>query len=29
MPLDSSAPSHACVRCHAPAIAEAWFAKSY
>jgi prolyl-tRNA synthetase len=29
MPLDASAPSHACVRCHAPAIAEAWFAKSY
>jgi prolyl-tRNA synthetase len=29
MPFDGSAPSHGCVRCHAPAIAEAWFAKSY
>ena len=29
MPIDGSAPSHGCVRCHAPAIAEAWFAKSY
>jgi prolyl-tRNA synthetase len=29
MPLDASTPSESCVRCHAPAIAEAWFAKSY
>jgi prolyl-tRNA synthetase len=29
MPIDGLAPSHGCVRCHAPAIAEAWFAKSY
>jgi prolyl-tRNA synthetase len=29
MPIDGAAPSQACVRCHAPAIAEAWFAKSY
>jgi prolyl-tRNA synthetase len=29
MPLDGAAPSEPCVRCHAPAIAEAWFAKSY
>jgi len=29
MPLDGTAPSEPCVRCHAPAVAEAWFAKSY
>src|SRR5262245_48159852 len=29
MPLDGAAPSEPCVRCHAPAVAEAWFAKSY
>src|SRR5215470_2763777 len=27
MPIDGAAPAHGCVRCHAPAIAEAWFAK--
>jgi prolyl-tRNA synthetase len=29
MPLDGAAPPNGCVRCHAPAIAEAWFAKAY
>jgi prolyl-tRNA synthetase len=29
MPLDGAKPATPCVRCHAPAIAEAWFAKSY
>jgi hypothetical protein len=29
MPIDGAAPAHACVRCNAPAIAEAWFAKAY
>jgi prolyl-tRNA synthetase len=29
MPLDGTAPSGGCIRCHAPAIAEAWFAKAY
>jgi prolyl-tRNA synthetase len=29
MPIDGAAPADACVRCHAPAVAEAWFAKSY
>jgi len=29
MPLDGAASSEPCVRCHAPAAAEAWFAKSY
>jgi len=29
MPLDGAAPSEPCVRCHAKAVAEAWFAKSY
>jgi prolyl-tRNA synthetase len=29
MPLDAQASNHGCVRCHAPAIADAWFAKSY
>ena len=29
MPLDGTVPSEPCVRCHAPAVAEAWFAKSY
>src|SRR3954468_20503130 len=29
MPLDGAPPSEPCVRCHAAAAAEAWFAKSY
>jgi prolyl-tRNA synthetase len=29
MPLDGSAPGGTCVRCDAPAKAEAWFAKAY
>jgi prolyl-tRNA synthetase len=29
MPLDGAAPPSGCVRCHAPAVAEAWFAKAY
>jgi prolyl-tRNA synthetase len=29
MPLDSATPSGHCVRCDAPATAEAWFAKAY
>jgi prolyl-tRNA synthetase len=29
MPIDGVAPAHGCVRCNAPAIAEAWFAKAY
>src|SRR5215468_8158139 len=29
MPIDGSAPARGCVRCNAPAIAEAWFAKAY
>jgi prolyl-tRNA synthetase len=29
MPIDGAAPAHGCVRCNAPAIAEAWFAKAY
>jgi prolyl-tRNA synthetase len=29
MPLDGAAPAEPCVRCHAPATADAWFAKSY
>jgi prolyl-tRNA synthetase len=29
MPLDGAAPPEPCVRCHAKAVAEAWFAKSY
>ena len=29
MPIDGAAPSGSCVRCDTPAIAEAWFAKSY
>jgi len=29
MPIDRAAPAHGCVRCNAPAIAEAWFAKAY
>jgi prolyl-tRNA synthetase len=29
MPIGGAAPSAPCVRCHAPAVAEAWFAKSY
>jgi prolyl-tRNA synthetase len=29
MPLDGTVSSDPCVRCHAPAVAEAWFAKSY
>src|SRR6478752_6363830 len=26
MPIDGAAPAHGCIRCNAPAIAEAWFA---
>jgi prolyl-tRNA synthetase len=29
MPLDGSAPGRSCIRCDRPAVAEAWFAKSY
>jgi prolyl-tRNA synthetase len=29
MPPDGRAPAEACIRCHAPAQAEAWFAKAY
>jgi prolyl-tRNA synthetase len=29
MPLNGSAPSGTCIRCDAPATAEAWFAKAY
>jgi prolyl-tRNA synthetase len=29
MPLNAGAPSGTCVRCDAPAMAEAWFAKAY
>ena len=29
MPIGGAAPSGACVRCDKPAVAEAWFAKSY
>jgi prolyl-tRNA synthetase len=29
MPLDGASPGGTCVRCEKPAIAEAWFAKSY
>src|SRR5437773_5717002 len=29
MPLDSTSPGGPCIRCDRPAIAEAWFAKSY
>src|SRR5213596_2877592 len=29
MPLNASAPAGACIRCNAPAQAEAWFAKAY
>jgi prolyl-tRNA synthetase len=29
MPIGGSAPSGGCVRCDKPAVAEAWFAKSY
>jgi prolyl-tRNA synthetase len=29
MPLEAQPPAGCCVRCDAPAIAEAWFAKSY
>src|SRR5262245_45400489 len=29
MPIDGAAPATPCVRCHAPAIAGAWFAKAY
>jgi prolyl-tRNA synthetase len=29
MPIDGTTPAEPCVRCHAPAIAAAWFAKSY
>ena len=29
MPIDGTAPSGSCIRCDAPAMAEAWFAKAY
>jgi prolyl-tRNA synthetase len=29
MPIDGATPERSCVRCDTPAIAEAWFAKSY
>jgi prolyl-tRNA synthetase len=29
MPLNATAPSGSCIRCDAPATAEAWFAKAY
>ena len=29
MPIDGAAPSGTCIRCDKPAVAEAWFAKSY
>src|SRR4051812_1261392 len=29
MPLDGNAPGRSCIRCDRPAVAEAWFAKSY
>jgi prolyl-tRNA synthetase len=29
MPLDGSSPGTSCIRCDRPAVAEAWFAKSY
>jgi len=29
MPLNGAAPPGTCVRCDNPAMAEAWFAKSY
>jgi len=29
MPLNANAPAGACIRCNAPAQAEAWFAKAY
>ena len=29
MPLNGGTPSGTCIRCDAPAIAEAWFAKAY
>jgi len=29
MPIDAAPPARGCVRCNAPAIAEAWFAKAY
>ena len=29
MPLNGTAPSRTCIRCDAPATAEAWFAKAY
>ncbi|MGE0447979.1 MAG: proline--tRNA ligase [Vicinamibacterales bacterium] len=29
MPIDATAPDAPCIRCHAPAAAEAWFAKAY
>jgi prolyl-tRNA synthetase len=29
MPLDGSVPGRSCIRCDRPAVAEAWFAKSY
>jgi prolyl-tRNA synthetase len=29
MPIDGAAPNAGCVRCGNPAVADAWFAKSY
>jgi len=29
MPIDGAAPAGSCIRCDAPAMAEAWFAKAY
>jgi prolyl-tRNA synthetase len=29
MPIGGTAPAGACIRCDNPAVAEAWFAKSY
>src|SRR5438067_2371460 len=29
LPLDGDAPGRSCIRCDRPAMAEAWFAKSY
>jgi prolyl-tRNA synthetase len=29
MPLDAAAPGGSCIRCDRPAVAQAWFAKSY
>jgi hypothetical protein len=29
MPIGGAAPSGTCIHCDKPAVAEAWFAKSY